>query len=85
MGGEKIKWCQPAHHQLWSQQRPHLSTHSTAKTNDSSGRMVSSGTVIASVHCEKTRLKKLMMTIMKMIIIIIMNKSQETTVFRGRH
>ena len=41
--------------------------------------MVSSGisdVAIASVHSEKTRLKKL--------IIIIMNKSQETTVFSGR-
>ena len=45
----------------------------------SSGRMVSSGisdVVIASVHSEKTGLKKLMK-----IIIIIMNKSQEMTVF----
>ena len=44
----------------------------------SSGRMVSSGisdVVIASVYSEKTRLKKLM--------IIIINKSQETTVFSG--
>ena len=44
-----------------------------------SGRMVSSGlsdVAIASVHSEKTCLKKLM--------IIIMNKSQETTVFSGR-
>ena len=41
-----------------------------------SGRMVSSGrshVAIASVHSEKTRLKKLIM------IIIIMKKSQETT------
>ena len=48
-----------------------------------SGRMVSSGisdVEIASVHSEKTHLKKLMM----IIIIIIMNKSQETMVFRGR-
>ena len=46
-----------------------------------SGRMVSSGisdVVIASVHSEKTRLKKLMVK-----MIIIMNKSQETTVFSG--
>ena len=45
-----------------------------------SGRMESSGTsnvAIASVNSEKTRLKKLMK------IIIIMNKSQETTVFSG--
>ena len=42
----------------------------------SSGKMVSRGisdVVIASVHSEKTRLKKLMM-IMKMIIIIITSK-----------
>ena len=53
-----------------------------------SRRMVSSGisdVASASVHSEKTRLKKLMM--MKMIIIIIiiliMNKSQETLVLVG--
>ena len=42
-----------------------------------SGRMISSGisdVVTASVYSEKTRLKKLM---------IIMNKSQEMTVFGG--
>ena len=38
--------------------------------------------VIVSVHSEKTHLNKLMM--MKMMIIIIMNKSQETMVFSGR-
>ena len=46
-----------------------------------SGRMVSSGisdVANASVHSEKTRLKKLMM-----IILIIMKKSQETTLFSG--
>ena len=37
-----------------------------------------SDVVTASVYSEKTRLKKLIM-----IIIIIMNKSQETTVFAG--
>ena len=48
----------------------------------SSGKMVSGGigdVVIASVHSEKTHLKKLMMTMM-MMMMIIMNKSQETTV-----
>ena len=35
----------------------------------------------ASVHSEKTRMKKLMKMI---IIIIIMNKSQELTIFHGR-
>ena len=37
-----------------------------------------SDVVSASVYSEKTRMKKLMM------IIIIMNKSPETTVFHGR-
>ena len=47
-----------------------------------SGTMVSSGisdVAIASVYFEKNRLKKLMMK----MIIIIMNLSQETTVFSG--
>ena len=46
-----------------------------------SGRMVSSGIsdlAVASIYSEKTHLKKLM------IMIIIMNKSQETTIFSGR-
>ena len=38
--------------------------------------------VITSVYSEKTRMKKLMKMII--IIIIIMNKSQELTVFHGR-
>ena len=37
---------------------------------------------IASVHSDKTRLKKIIMIII--IIIISMNKSQELTVFHGR-
>ena len=52
-----------------------------------SGRMVCSGisdVVITSVYSEKTRLKKLMMMrIMNIIIIIIMNKMQETNFFSG--
>ena len=50
-----------------------------------SGRMVCSGKsddVIASVYSEKTHLKKLIM-ILKIIIIIIMNKSQKMTIFSG--
>ena len=45
-----------------------------------------SDVVTASVYSEKTRMKKLMMMMMmmKMINIIIMNKSQELTVFHGR-
>ena len=45
--------------------------------------MLSSGisdVAFASVYSEKTRLKKLIM----IMIIIIMNKSQELTVFHGR-
>ena len=48
-----------------------------------SGRMVSSGisdVAITSVHSEKTHLKKCMMI---MIIIMLLNKSQETTVLAG--
>ena len=65
MGWEELKWRQLAHHQLMSQQRPHSSPHSTAKTNikaQISGRMSSIGisdVVTASVFSEKTRLKKL--------------------------
>ena len=76
VGGEEFKWPQPAHHQLWSQQRSYFSPHSTAKTNKKSTflrKMVSSSisdVVIASVYSEKTRLKNLMM----MTMIIIMNK-----------
>ena len=49
-----------------------------------SGRMVSSGisdAAIASVHFEKTCLKKLII----IMTILIMNKSQEMTVFSGHH
>ena len=48
-----------------------------------SGKLVSSGisdVATASVHFEKSRMKKLIM----IMIIIIMNESQETTVFHGR-
>ena len=41
--------------------------------------------MITTVHSEKTGLKKSMMTMKMMIIIITMNKSQEMTVFIGRH
>ena len=86
MGGDEFKWRQPAYHQLWSQQGPHFSPHSTAKTNDKSTFLRKNGlysgrsdVAIASVHSEKTRLKKTIM----IISVIIMNKSQETTIFSG--
>ena len=43
-----------------------------------------SDVVAASVYSKKTRMKKLMMMMMMKMIISIMNKSQETTVFHGR-
>ena len=88
MGGEELKWRQPAHHQLMSQEGPHFSPHSKAKANYKSTylrKLESSGisdVATVSVHSEKTRMKKCMMIMI--IIIIIMNKSQETTVFHGR-
>ena len=84
MGGEELKWRQLAHHQLMSQQGPYFSPHSKAKANDKSTNLrknVSScisDVEFALVYSEKTRLKKMIM------IIIIMNLSQEMTVFGRR-
>ena len=81
MGGEELKRCQLAHHQLMSQPGPHFSPYRKAKTNEKSTNMVSSGisdVMFASVYSEKTRLKKCWI-----MIIFIMKKSQETTVFGG--
>ena len=69
-----------------SQQGPHFSPHSKANANYKSTnfrKLVTSGisdVAIASVHFEKTSLKKIMI-----IFIISMNKSQELKVFGGRH
>ena len=63
-----------------------FSPHSKAKANykiTNLRKLVDSSisdAAIVSVHSEKTHLKKLIM----IIIIIIMNKSQEMTVFGGR-
>ena len=85
MGGENLKCHELAHHQLMSQQRPHFSPLSKAKANiievQISGKLVTSGisdVAITSAHSKKTCMKKTIM------IIIIMNKSQESTVFGGR-
>ena len=73
MGWEELKWHQLTHHQLMSQQGPHFSPHSTAKTNGKTTYLGENGiwwykfVAFASVYSEKTRLKKLMM--MKIIII----------------
>ena len=60
-----------------------FSTHNKAKANlnlRKIGNLCVSDVATASVHSEKTRLKKMIM----IIIIISMNKSQELTVFHGR-
>ena len=81
VGRNELKWRQLTHNQLMNPQGPHFSPHSTAKTNDKSTNLrknasiAISDVVTASVYSEITRLKKLMM---------IMNKSQEMTVFHGR-
>ena len=68
---------------LMSQQGPHFSPHCKAKANYKSTnlrKLVTIGIsdiVTASAYSEKTRIKKLMK-------IIIMNKSQETSFFHGR-
>ena len=84
VGGEELKWCQLK----TIRARNNLILVHTVQLKPTikvqiSGRMASIGIsdVTASVYSEKTRMKKLMM---KMIIIIIMNKSQETTVFHVR-
>ena len=78
---EELKWRQLAHHQLMSQQGPHL-VHTVKLKPIIKGHLTRklvnsriSDVAITSVHYEKTRLKKL--------IIILMNLSQETTVFGG--
>ena len=66
MGGEKLKWHQLAHHQLITPQEPHFSPHSTAKANDKRTNLRKIGisdVAIASVHSEKTHLKKMIMII----------------------
>ena len=76
MDGEELKWHQLAHHQLMSQQGPHFSPHSKAKSqfkSIKSGKLVTSGLSVVAftlVYSEKTHMKKLM----NMIIIIITEK-----------
>ena len=43
VGGEEFNWHQPAHHQLLSQLKLHISPHSTAKTNDKSTLLRNNG------------------------------------------
>ena len=69
----RVLFCRPLtffNHQLKSQQGPHFSPHSKAKANykaQISGKLVTSGisdVATASVHSEKTRLKKMIMIIL---------------------
>ena len=82
MGGKELKWRPLAHHQLMSQQGPHFSYTLKLKPiikAQITEKLITSGisdVAIASLHSEKTRLKK-------MIMIIIMNKSQEIMFFGG--
>ena len=67
-----------------SKGRPHFSPRSTTKTNDKSTNLrkndiyFMSGVVTASVYSEKTRMKKLM--VMKMIIIIMITEKPFTSI-----
>ena len=73
VGRGKIKWRQLAHHQLISQERPLILVH-TVKLKpiikaQISGKLVTSGisyVAIASVHSEKTRMKKMIMIVISM-------------------
>ena len=90
MGREELKWHQLAHHKLMNEPAKDLILVHTVQLKPMikaqiSGRMVSSGindVAFASIHSEKTRLKKLMMR-MRIMILLTMKKSQETTVFSG--
>ena len=84
MGGEELKWCTISYRASKVLILVHTIQLKTMMKAHSSGKMVSSviDVVIASVHSEKTRLKKLTM-MMITIIITIMNKSQEALVFSG--
>ena len=83
MGGGKLKWRQLA--QLLNEGRftlVHTEKLKPMIRGTISRRMLSSGishVAFASVYLEKTRMKKCWI-----MIIIIMNKLQELTVFHGR-
>ena len=86
MGGEKIKMASASTPSANEQDKDFILVRTVQLKAmikaQISGRMISSGmsdVVIASVHSEKTHLKKL-----KIIIIIIINNSQETMVLGGR-
>ena len=83
VGEEELNWRQLTHNKLTSPQGPQFSPQSAAKTNDKSTYLRKNGIYWYKWCCDRfsilgeTHLKKLMM-------IIIMNKSQETTVIHGR-
>ena len=71
-GGIKMASAKTQSDQLMSPLRPHSSPHSIAKTNDRSTNLRKNGVYIgisdvvtASLYSEKTRMKKLLMMMMK--------------------
>ena len=83
MGGEELKWCQLAHNQLMRACKDLILVHTVQVKPilkaQISGKLVFSGisdVAFLSVSSEKTRMKKCWI-----MIIIIMKKSQEMTVF----
>ena len=85
VGREELKWRLLAHYHLMSLQGPHCPPEKLKPLIkgliQEECYLVDKSRSIASVYPEKTHLKKCWITI---IIIIIMNKSQESTVFHGR-
>ena len=85
MDGEELKWRQLANNQLMSQQGLNFNPHSKAKANNkntNSGRIVFScvnEVAFASIHSEKTRMKKCLIT----INIIMEKKTRNDAFFVG--
>ena len=81
MGGEELKWRQLTHHQIMIHKGLILVHTAYLKPfikAQISGKLVNNGVsyiAITSVHSEKTHQEKMLM--------IIMNKSQETMVYGG--
>ena len=90
VGGEELKWRQLKTKLISLQdlilvQSVQLKTTVKVQISGSMASIGISDVVSASVYSEKTRMKKFMMKMIIIIIVIsIMNKSQETTVFHGR-
>ena len=55
MGEDNLKWHQLAQNQLMSQQGPHFSSHSTAKTNNKSTNLRKNGIYWYKCCCDRFR------------------------------